>query len=566
MDEHFLFSYPGIQQILHGSFTLGAGTTPSIATLEMAPQPGFIPVVGPLTLTRNGTPVITFPDCRPTEAVLRRGRDGFVWSVSIQDRRWKWAFGYLNGHYNRRIKQGGFIKASTKKTPKELAELCFTAMGETNYDHSLMPNENYPEVAWDVVTPATALQDLLEKVGCRIVLGTNNVAKIWPVGDGANLPTGNEMNASYTFNPPEKPDELIFVGAPIKFQCKFTTEAVGRDTDGTIKLINDLSYKPATGWRPPQFPTVVDVDARKLAQATVFRWYRVKKMLGSAPPSGTGTTITETLDIPGFISMDNIDQLVLLDETTEHATDPQTGEEKTKPPFLIGLWNNGELYQQASDSSKKHLPGLRIIPETNMFELADPAWRLKDGVLVEAFLLLETAFHVLDYSTRMPIRYTFTRSLGGTLGTRPRVIKHDEIQFTKRVTYATSPGIGVVDNDTPDHVSHFAKKYLDGAEAEYQTATPLDITFAGILDIPLDGRITQTTWTVARDGATTRASMGTEHSVVVPDYAARVKAAKIEKLIETAKASPFVGRPAAVHNSIDVRWSGYSGPRGTPVK
>ena len=314
MDEHYLYEYPGINKILHGSMTLSTGIKPSVATIEMAPQDNYIPTIAPLKITSNGATVIRFDDCRPVDALLRRSRDGWIWTITIHDRRWRWEFGQISGHYNQRTRQGGFIKPTTKKTPQELAELCLAAMGETNYIITQLPNTNYPEVHWDVVNPAVALQDLCEKCGARIVLLPDSnggpTVRIYPIGTGSDLPTGLEMNAIYTFNPPEKPDFIQFVGDYIKFQCKFTMEAVGRDTDGKVKLIDDLSYAPSGGWGAdktiPKFTEIAEEDARKLAQATVYRWYRTKKMLSGASPTGSGTTVVETLDIPGFVTLDNM--------------------------------------------------------------------------------------------------------------------------------------------------------------------------------------------------------------------------------------------------------------------
>lgn len=59
---------------------------------------------------------------------------------------------------------------------------------------------------------------------------------------------------------------------------KLNLEAVGLDTDGQIKLIDELSYKPAAGWGQEWhavFPSITNPAHRELAVRSVFRWYRI---------------------------------------------------------------------------------------------------------------------------------------------------------------------------------------------------------------------------------------------------------------------------------------------------
>ena len=546
-DEQGKFAFANLGHISRGSFTLSAGTKPSVATIEVPALTNYVPAVGMLRITFGST-VISFPDCKPSEAVLRRGREGWIWTISLLDRRWKWEFGPISGHYNERTRQGTFLKSTIKKTPRELAAICFEAMGEANYDLSLLPNENFPQVNWDVIYSQTALSDLLEKSGCRIVLRTDNVAKIYPIGQGASLPTIAVMNDSFTFDPPEKPDILKFFGAPTKYQAKFVLEAVGRDTDGKVQLIDSLSYKPAAGWMTPGiFSEVTDSDNRALAQNTVFRWYRVKGMLNG------GSTLT----IPNLATLDSIDDVVLLDEQVVTVEDPQTGEQKPKAPFVTGTHAGPEFFQKNTASTARPQVSFRVVPDTNMIEFAEPIWigGTTSGVTGATDLKLETAFLVKDSQTRSLKRFELDRSLGGVLGTKARIVKHDEILLTKRAEYVSTNVTGVVTNDVADQVTAFAGRYLDAAAAEYQTLIPEDRSFAGIFDISPDGAIAQVTWSVGRDGATTRASRGNEHSVLVPNYEQRERTAKIKAVFQR----PIKVEPGGIAEV-------FARSRGLPIK
>jgi len=122
------------------------------------------------------------------------------------------------------------------------------------------------------------------------LVSTGNVRLI-PTGVGADLPTGAVMDISAAFDPPEMPDKIAILCGHTRYQCDFELEAVGKDTDGKIKLINDLSYMPAGGWFTadmPKFSCITAANARELAQETVLRWYRIKVPF-SLPATPTGT-------------------------------------------------------------------------------------------------------------------------------------------------------------------------------------------------------------------------------------------------------------------------------------
>lgn len=239
-------TFPGIEQVERGSFTLSHGITPSIATIEIQPQEGFVTIVGPMVITQ-GDVTLVFPNCRLDSASFQYNQSGMIWRLSIMDRRWKWAFGAISGHYNQRfnsILPFGSIDAFTLKSPQELCSLCLDAMGETGYDVSQVPNEPRPQTDWEAEIPAQALASLAESLGCRIVLRLDNTVQVARVGVGEGLPTDGIEADGMAVSVFRRPDKLRFLCGPTRYQVDFKLEAVGLDVDGLVKPIDDLSYAP----------------------------------------------------------------------------------------------------------------------------------------------------------------------------------------------------------------------------------------------------------------------------------------------------------------------------------
>lgn len=215
--------WPGLNTYFDAYMTLGHGIMPSTCILTCPAQNNPIAAFGDL-VWRSGRTIIRFPACRidKIEGTIDPTR-GPIWQITILDRRWRWAFNTVEGWYN--VRQSNLaIRNGTEKSTHELAKLCLDAMGEKNYDLSLMPKESElgrgkpriadrpgtrkqaaaarvafefkPEVHWDPpVNAAQALHDLCETVACRIVPffrnGAFDAVRIVPVGYGNALPPTN---------------------------------------------------------------------------------------------------------------------------------------------------------------------------------------------------------------------------------------------------------------------------------------------------------------------------------------------------------------------------------------
>lgn len=334
-------SYPGIRQITSFSYSRSHGITPDVCQLGMAPQSldptadDYLPIAidgyvllefdtyrstlneTVTTTTKLASEQILMQGCRADKASVRKSASSEEWTIPIYDRRWKWKFGSFSGHWN--IKKNGVIETRKEKTPRELADLCLEAMGEFNYDTKALDqlekstNLSYrkkvrPEVHWDRIPPAQALNDLVTPLGYRVCLGWDDIVRIEKYGEGAYLPTDDLMTAGFDAELPETPDSVTILGGISMHETMWELEPVGLDLDGDWRPIDHLSYAPRfngkVDWRrtePGIFDEIkqkldeaednerprTDPEYRKrneqysLATSTVYRCYRLKYPVGT---------------------------------------------------------------------------------------------------------------------------------------------------------------------------------------------------------------------------------------------------------------------------------------------
>lgn len=538
-------TFPGVSQVLRGDYTLSAGISPSTAALEVAPQAEPFAESGPLQITFGRTR-ITFPDCRIADAFIPTGSSGTIITLTVLDRRWKWAFGQISGIYNARLASGK-IQDGTEKTPRELAKLLLDAMGERGYTVAELPDESRPETNWTHDNPASLLAELCDSLGCRIVLGLDNRVSIRRVGYGRQLPQYQTRQTNgHGVDPPERPDSLLIVASPTRFETKFRLEAVGQDRDGTISPIDDLTYSPSGGWaeqHPELLSGVTSQQDRETALRTVFRWYRIQSTAESIAP-GTWT-------IPGLPAgkVKHSWQVLPLESARVKEQPDAEGARSPLPATVEGLyWSDAPDYEipNAVGSGLVGRPvrlSFSVDIARGIVMFSEPIYSLTDTQQTEpAELYLTIGHSVKDEKTRQFERFTQERKLPGRrYNTGPRVIRRDDLARTVEGVYTSSPKTAttVTTNDT--ELKREADYYLDAATAEYRGTETNQITYAGIEAIEPDGAIQQVSWSVGEAGATTTASRNTESSLVVPSYAERRRqeqAAEVAALLKKQRARP----------------------------
>ena len=538
-----LVSFPGVDQPESGEYTLAHGITPQIATIQMLPQQDFIGEGGTLTFT-YGDVLIEFPDCKVDQTSFKYDQSGFVIGLSVLDRRWKWAFAGaggdgngISGSYNTRREDGRIIPQRLLGA-RDLATLCLKAMGEQVYDVSQVPNDVYPEIEWEYELPAQALGDLADSCGCRVVLKLDNSVAVVSVGVGDDLPDSDALETdALSINPPERPDKLTYVCGRTRYQMEIYLLAVGLDEDGTIKRINDLSYMPSGGWGTIDRFTMTAVAAalvndkrrqeflRSLARMSVFRWYQiaVETPAKLGDPVGGNVVFGQpyTLTVPGFGVVKKLKEILLLDTQVELMEDSD-GFERCKPAEVYGVFTDYRLAATNTNDGTRYWRGFSIDAERGLVLFNDQVFKINTTTLnyAEPTLRLRTAFNVRQPDTWAWDHYVREYSFGTTYGTGAKSYKHDEsfLAVSQAFSSAGVPG-AVTDNKAAVNVE--ADAYLQAALLEFQTTTPQNRSYAGLLAIDPDGAIQQVSWRVGPDGATTRASRNSEFSTAVPMYQTR---------------------------------------------
>lgn len=282
-----LWRFGTLSEFVSASYTTAVGTTPGICRVITPPVKGIHALGGTMEF-RYGPVRLVFPDCRVDQIEIIQDDSGReMWELTIMDRRWRWrTAGEISGSYNTRL-PGDKIDPAGLRSAQDLAKMIVKAMKEPRADLSAVPKDVWPAADWHVTNPAEALDNLLDALGLAAALGTDNRLRIVRPGIG-RLPPPGDISGSFEINPPDAP-ETITIYCPIEYQEDLELEAVGRDRDGKIKPIDELSYTPMVGgkrsWAYADIEDMMTVDDpadRYHARETVFRWYRVKTPYRSA--------------------------------------------------------------------------------------------------------------------------------------------------------------------------------------------------------------------------------------------------------------------------------------------
>lgn len=521
-----LFHFPGISQIVSGSFTLAHGTNPSVASLTIAPQPDWPAAMGTLSILFGST-TIQFPNCKVDRATVTRNGSGQVCNLSILDRRWMWAqgWGWISGRYNVR-KSDGSIKAGTEKTPQQLAKLCLESMGEDGYDVSPLPNDTQPAIEWDFDTPAEALARLCDDLGCSIVLGLDNKVKVVRTGIGRTLDTSYVLDVGVTANPPEKPDKVAVVCSHVRFQMDLELEAVAKETAGTDKyvLLNDVSYKPAGGFKYGSLPYLPEVteNSRSHAEASVLKAYRVKVPF-DLPDVGDKRVPKKIETHDQFELLD--EKMVVVDqggpnEFTEsvpssikgvyfpNRVDIKNNVQKLQPDFVADAIVQREFQTIIEkDTEAKIVLFHEAIYRNALHDVGHDAPAKVE--IAPATLRLQASIIVKLKDTRAPVRYVREKDTGSNFGTPTLYLQHEEIIAGIVAKYQANYAINGF-SDNRKSADKEADYYIAAALAEFGFEAAQSVAYPGVVVIEPDGAIRQVTWNVGGSGATTSAHRNTE--------------------------------------------------------
>ncbi|MBL8825633.1 MAG: hypothetical protein JNM18_01520, partial [Planctomycetaceae bacterium] len=439
---------------------------------------------------------------------------------------WRTPTSLAAARFNASNVSGRDLVAGTERTPRQLCALCLNAMGERDYDLRLVPDQLRPTVNWNYANPARALAQLAEQLGCRVVLRTDDTVAIVQVGVGRDLPRDADVaDVSMTFDPPELPAASVVVCGENLYQADLPLEAVGQDVDGSIRLLDELTYRAAFDWQFVDLDfmnEVTDPQSRDLARATVFRWYRVGTDLSNALPDElTALGVQRGHLLP--LRSEQIETLMF------------SGVESAKPAQVFGSW-----YEPAqSISHENSVDSLQpVIAEDDSYAKSalyrkafdfdaargivmfrEPVYRLvgdpTEQTIHPAQLRLRTSFTIRDPATGAVRRYERRRGQSGARRADTRFVSLAEITPQWIVDYDPEYAISGVRHNLLD-VHAAADESLNDLERQVFVARPESVGYVGLKRIDLDGAIQQVTWSVGLNGTTTRAARHTATDFLAP--------------------------------------------------
>lgn len=534
--------FANVKQIISLSMTLSHGITPSQAVLRILPQAANINKFGELICT-FGPVRFAWIDALADYAQFEFNSAGRVVGITILDRRWKWAYPVISGHYNVRDRTGEIFKdkgtekapkkdfavSDSTRTPKELIELCLKALGETGYELDALPDDIKMEVHWERENAAQALQQVCNAVGCRVVLQLNNKVAIRKIGRGRDVPVGLVEDYSAQLDPPDKPSKLKVVCGPTWYQVDLELEAVGMERDGTVEKIDDLEYKPSGGWKnvAPELMDEVDSDQdNALARTWVFRGYRVK-----LPVKVKGYK-----DSP----LKFMKQIQLMDEQVY--TKKVLDRVQNRQAIVWGEWfdeDAGEASEDKLSDANEYLLARTVVPhsfsvdhENGLILFTRPVFIADDNGenLRPAKLKLRTAIQIRDAKTASWVRHDKELNFDPKAKTEPRELVVPEL----RLEYAAGKERNRAEIDKE------LQKRIDVMKADYEFKTPEFVRYIGWYPIELDGAIQSVTWTLDGSGAKTTVQRNDDNGsdTTLPYRVRRLNEAYIAGLNKVARMDP----------------------------
>lgn len=497
--------------------TVSRGPFPASALIYFVPQDRLELSKGDLSIT-HGSQVVTIPDCYPETATLRMHKtcEGYIQSIVICDRRKHWNEASVTKTYNTRRADGS---VKNPKTLQDLAEELFEAMGETGApDTTALPAAVYPEVRWVNAPAALELDKFCDDAGCDVVVN-EYTSKIVTRGMGSSAPSldTKRITPEYVLAPSNGPAYFRVEGGPVVVEGTIKLEAVGIETTGEIKPIDDLSYKPAGGWgkqHPLLFQGVEEI-ARDSALQSVYRWFRVKSM------------VDDTLTVPGVGTIASANQIRIKDFRAK-----LDGSDQPYPFVVDGkYWNRTEAYK-TSDTHEPVMTPCRLDIDNNLVMFDDFVCNLSaDGCFTSPELYLLTAFNVEDDNGQL-YRYAYTADTQGVVQVnapeeQTRSIKREELyelitlKYTATDTYANpnrETNLSVINAEASSWTTSMSLPYRLVRDQK-------TVVYEGIVPTDVDGRIAQVTYELShlKDGvATTTVSENHEHDVYVDSQSRRV--------------------------------------------
>jgi hypothetical protein len=480
--------YTGIYQVRRFHLSIGHGGA-VVCQLDVLPQFGIPPSDGELFVT-DGFQALRIPGCRLDRASIVYSTSGHIVRVRILGPTWKWRLAGIDGVYNV-PRADGSIEPGTERTPRELATLLFQAMRVPYFDVSGLPNQTRPFVNWRGHLAFPELTTLCHNLGCDFGLDVQGtIARIWPIGYGAQLPAGEEQTIDYGVDFSEPPDRIKAYTGPSEFQSKLLCECVMPDSDGVWKPIEDVDYKPQGGWdgvdSSDPLPDSTDEKARALAKKWLYRAWRAKSQADGShkvPVFGDVNGMEDILPLHDWLveHYENgglFKQVGYLEGTVELSGDPLPNENSEEHDRIE--------VQHRTDGER----GI-VITDVPLFKLND------DGIRVKADVFYVCSYNVRDQERYGEVYHGLIRQIANN-GTgdlplhRPEIIRRVVAKYNKTSVTSTTDNVDEVNAQLDSHITALA--------SEFQSVASLTKRYRGLIPIVIDGAIRNVSYFGQCDG------------------------------------------------------------------
>ena len=225
---------------------LRRGTAPGTFRIRVPHDSNLTAEAGELVMVSDAGPV-TLRNCIPDLSTLRtEHHDGKrEWSVLLRDRRATWPGKQVSARWNRRYRDNT-IDPATEKEDSQIADEIMQDIGET------ASNTMYgtkPDIQWDDTPFSSAVDELTSLLPCHVCRNADDTYQIFQTDQGQGISDGwPNIIPNYLAAIESGPKIIRVKCAKTWFGAALQLRAVGMDVDGRYKPINDLSYRPSTGW------------------------------------------------------------------------------------------------------------------------------------------------------------------------------------------------------------------------------------------------------------------------------------------------------------------------------
>ena len=515
--------YPGIQQIKSLRYTVKHGVQPGLIQIEFLPQTANPAPYGDLVLFFDNFS-FTVRGCAADYSMLKINDQGWIQGIVLMDGRWRWKFSGVDYLANLSSDDGTFVSATSKPPQQIFAEL-FALMGHGNVFLPDLPSNDRPSVDLHGQRADIEIARLARLYGCVPAYNpVTDIVGLARVGVGNGLPSGEEQSIVYVVDQKPFPGTVELRTAPIAYQARFLLSAVGLDSDGSVKPIDQLSYKPSGGWESEpgpffRFDSISDESNRKLAQRSVFKWYRISTFSDGSltPPNATR-------------ELDHVNQALPLLPYLVRSYEATDGSYQSNTAAVFGRFyreSESQAYNLTTAGTPYTEP-FSVDRRNGIAKFQNPVYQVNSsGQTKPADIHLEAAFQVTNPDDLQKQRFFHFRTVFPEAGAGKEVIHRNDIKPFAFHNYTTGSDTQTGTTHNQSDVEQSLAEYMQFIALKYQTGFATSKIYRGLVPVNITGRVREVTWKFDdQEGAKTIASDNTEQEPGLPRSVALERSAQ----------------------------------------